>query len=178
MLQNLMPTPPNLLMTSLFGWLVVVNALAFLGFFLDHRRAVTDGGAVAETPLLALATMGGWLGAQLGRLCFRAQPHNRGFRIFLNLSILPVLALAAMIATQDVDWSGLTTKALEMMQPAPVETAAAPVAEPVTPEVTKPAVRNGGKLPSDAKQADTAEKKPDLPKRIGPGSKKEAWQSR
>ena len=183
MLQFITPAAPNLLMTSLFGWLVVANALAFLAFFLDHRRALADDGAMPETPLLVLATMGGWLGAQLGRACFRAQTHERGFRVFLNLSVLPVLALAAMMATQDVDWTGLTTKALNMMRPAPPQTAAV-ATPPVEPEIApaedpKPKVRSAGKLAADPEKADkSVTDKADLPKRIGPSSKKEAWQSR
>ena len=52
MVHILQSGTPNLLLTSLVGWFVVVNLLAFAAFFLDHRRALTDQGAMPETPLL------------------------------------------------------------------------------------------------------------------------------
>lgn len=189
--QFLQPGSPNLLLTSLVGWFAVVNLLAFVGFFLDHRRALADEGSVPEMPLLVLSTVGGWLGAQLGRLLFRAQTRERSFGVFLNISILPMLALAAMMASQDVDWSSLAGKVTEMMTPKteapPAETAAvAPAADIAKPEavkaeapkpiVRKPDAKKPAK-PSVTKAASVTDN-PDLPKRFGPGSKKEAWQSR
>ncbi len=184
MTELLHPGSPNLLLTSLFGWFALVNLLAFAGFFLDHRRALTDEGAVPELPLLVLSTVGGWLGAQLGRLFFRGQTRERSFGVFLNISILPMLAFAAMMASQDVDWSSLAGKTLELMTPKPeappvAATSAAPAParpEAVKAEVPKPVVRK-----PDAKKSTktpSVTDNPDLPKRIGPSSKKEAWQSR
>ncbi len=186
MTELLHPGSPNLLLTSLVGWFALVNLLAFTGFFLDHRRALADEGAVPEMPLLILSTVGGWLGAQLGRLFFRGQTRERSFGVFLNISILPMLALAAMVASQDVDWSGVAGKAIEMMTPkaeappvAPV--VATPAPEPAKPEAVKAEVRKlDAKKPAklSAPKTPSVTDNPDLPKRIGPSSKKEAWQSR
>lgn len=178
MTQILHPGSPNLLLTSLVGWFVVVNLLAFLGFFLDQRRALTDQGAMPVVPLLLLSTLGGWPGAQLGRLCFQNQQRERGFLIFLNVSILPVLAFAAMLGAQDVDWAGLAGKVQQMIAAqtaAPAEEAVA-ATEPANPAVSKPEVTSIAK--TSATKETSVTDKPDLPKRIGPSSKKEAWQSR
>ncbi len=181
MTHFLQPGSPNLLLTSLVGWLVVVNFLAFMGFFLDHRRALADEGAMPEVPLLVLSTVGGWFGAQLGRLCFQGQTRERSFGVFLNMSILPVLALAAMMATQGMDWSVVTDKIAAMITPnpdaPPVETAVAtPAPEPAKPVVTKPEVKSIATKPATKDVSVTDY--PNLPKRIGPSAKKAAWQSR
>jgi hypothetical protein len=146
-----------------------------------------------EMPLLLLSSVGGWLGAQLGQLCFRAQTRERAFRVFLNLSILPVLALAAMMAAQDVDWGSLAAKIPEILaaqtaSPAEEVPAATDAAEPVAtdaavaapavtkPVVTKPVVRDTAK--ASAPKETSVTDNPDLPRRFGPSSKKQAWQSR
>jgi uncharacterized membrane protein YsdA (DUF1294 family) len=191
MTQILHAGTSNLLLTSLVGWLVMVNLLAFMAFFLDHRRALAGEGAMPEMPLLLLSTMGGWVGAQLGRLSFQSQSHERAFGIFLNVSILPMLALAAMMAAQDVDWASMTTKVTDLIaaqtaSPADETAVAGAAPEAVAPVVTKPAVKDTAKKAAVKKAAvkKAAVKdvsltaNPDLPKRIGPGSKKAAWQSR
>lgn len=182
MTELLNPGSHNLLLTSLVGWFVVVNLLAFAGFFLDHRRARAHEGAVPEMPLLVLSAVGGWLGAQFGRLMFRGQTRERAFGVFLNISILPMLALAIMMASFDVDWSSLAGKVIQMMTPK----TAAPAAEPAPapqPDVAKakPAVRKpDAKKPAKASATESASvtDNPNLPKRIGPSSAKQAWQSR
>lgn len=179
MTQLLQPGSSNLLLTSLGGWLVVANLLAFLGFFLDHRRALADERPMPEMPLLVLSSVGGWLGAQLGRMCFQVQSRERSFGIFLNISILPMLALAGMMAAQDMDWSIVAGKITSMMTPqtdAPPADAKAVATDPEKPVVTKPVVTRIAKKPATKDVSVT--NNPDLPKRIGPGSKKGAWQSR
>ena len=174
MIQILHSGTPNLLLTSLVGWCVVVNLLAFAAFFLDHRRALTDQGAMPETPLLLLATMGGWLGAQLGQILFKGQSRERAFRIFLNISILPALALGAMMAAQDVDWNSLIAKIPAMLASQSTALADSTVEAPAAakPVASKPDLKTAASKPVSVTD------NPDLPKRIGPSSKKEAWHSR
>ncbi len=186
MTHLLLSGSPNLLLTSLVGWFVMVNLLAFAAFFLDQRRTLANEGAVPEVPLLVLSSVGGWLGAQLGRLCFQRQSRERSFGVFLNISILPMLALATMMASQDVDWTSLAGKVTEILT---LKTAAPPAQTADVASAPEPAKPHSGKAEAskpDAKKPAkaTAAKpvsvtgNPDLPKRIGPGSSKEAWHAR
>ncbi len=172
MIEALTHGPMNLMVVSLIGWLVFVNVLTFLAFYLDHRRAVSG---YRETPggtLVVLATMGGWLGAQFGRLLFDGANRRGAFVTVLNLSILPMLALTLGLAAMDVDWSAV----MAQIVPQP----AAPVVEPVAVVAPAPrplpAVLNLKKAAAKSMSLTT---NADLPKRIGPKpAKTAAWHSR
>lgn len=169
----LTPGSLSMLTYSLAGWFVLVNALTLTAFLIDKRRAVAGEWGVPDRTLLLLSAIGGWPGAKLSQLWLRPQTDKRGFRILLNLSILPMLMLVGFFAAQDVDWAGLTdqatAKAMALLGQTPQTTSA-----PTAP--AKPTMLVMGKT-SAAKVAasDSA-----LPQLISPGTAKSAgaWHSR
>ncbi len=174
MMHAVTPGPLNVLLASLAGWFLVVNALTFIAFYLDQRRALAGHGQMPGGTLVLLSTVGGWLGAQFGRKLFPGSNRRRAFATLLNLSVIPVLAIGGGLVAMDADWPGLIVQAKAQFMPAaadPVEAAAtvpdAP-AKPIVLDMKTPAVR-----PASVTQA------ADLPKRIGPNSAKTAaWHSR
>lgn len=164
--------PPGslaLLVVSLAGWFLLVNSLTFTAFYVDKRRAVAGEWRVPERTLLLLATIGGWPAAKAAQLTLRHKTRKQPFRALLNLSILPLAGLIGMFAAQDVNWQAVTDR---FTLPAAAESAG-PVATPATP--AKPTVINLTKSATPTQSAITAN--PDLPKRIGPGTSKGAWQA-
>ena len=173
MMSTLLTGPLAALTLSLAAWFVLVNAMTLTAFYIDKRRTVAGEWGVPDRTLLMLSAIGGWPGAKLSQLWLRPQTDKRGFRILLNLSILPMLMLVGFFAAQDVDWAGLTdqatAKAMALLGQTPQTTSA-----PTAP--AKPTMLVMGKT-SAAKVAasDSA-----LPQLISPGTAKSAgaWHSR
>lgn len=59
--------------------LAAVNVIAFAAFGIDKARAAAGGRRTAETTLLALAALGGTLGAYAGRRAFRHKTRKQPF---------------------------------------------------------------------------------------------------
>ena len=78
-------------------WLVVINAVAFLTFAADKRRAVARMQRVPEARLLQLTALGGGLGALAAQQAFRhktrKQPFQNRFRLILGLQAALMLFL-------------------------------------------------------------------------------------
>lgn len=66
--------------------LAVANAIAFLGFLLDKRRAQDGGWRVAERTRLSLALIGG-LGAWMGQHILRHKTRKEPFRTLMGVAL-------------------------------------------------------------------------------------------
>ena len=71
-------------------------------FASDKRRAVAGEWRVAESTLLALAALGGWPAAKLAQHRLRHKTRKQPFRTCLNLSVLPMIAVLAVLASNPV----------------------------------------------------------------------------
>ena len=69
------------------AWLVLVNALAFVVFGLDKRRARHDRQRLSESFLLNVAFFGGSVGAKLGQRHYRHKTRKQPFARQLNVII-------------------------------------------------------------------------------------------
>ena len=165
--------PLAVLITSIAAWFLLVNVLTFAAFRLDKQRALAGEWRVPENTLLMLATLGGWPAAKIAQRAFRHKTRKQSFGIFLNLSILPMLALAGYGIAQEMDLSGLAAQAMASVAPASAADGATPDEAASAP---KPTMHKMGQ--NAAPQGTSAAAKPDLPKRIGPVGKTSAWQSR
>jgi uncharacterized membrane protein YsdA (DUF1294 family) len=84
---------------ALAAYLLLVNLTAFMAFASDKGRARRGDRRIAEHTLLALAAVGGGLGAALGQRLLRhktrKEPFRSRLRLILALQGLTVLLLAA-----------------------------------------------------------------------------------
>lgn len=89
-------------------YLLAVNLLAVLAFAHDKRAAVTGGWRVSEDRLLAIAFLGGSIGAKLAQILLRHKIRKEPFRQQLNgILAVQVVAMAAIWAIQHVQASFL-----------------------------------------------------------------------
>lgn len=83
--------------TAAAVYLVLANALAFWAFRHDKRAAVAGARRIPEDRLLALAFLGGSLGAKLAQRLLRHKIRTEPFRQQLNgIIAVQLLALAAL----------------------------------------------------------------------------------
>jgi len=76
-------------------YLAAINAMAFLAFASDKRRAVAGDRRTPEQTLLGLAAIGGSLGAIAGQQLFRHKTRKEPFRTILwSIPVLQAAALA------------------------------------------------------------------------------------
>ncbi|WP_212591580.1 DUF1294 domain-containing protein [Antarctobacter heliothermus] len=99
------------LILTCVGLAVLVNALAFVLFGLDKRRARRGVWRVPERNLLILAALGGSVGAKLGQRVFRHKTSKQPFAGTLNaICLMQAVAVVAMVIPASRQWilSGLT----------------------------------------------------------------------
>ena len=83
---------------AILGVAVIVNAVTFLAFGLDKVRAESGQRRVREADLLALALVGGSLGAYAGRALFRHKTRKQPFSNNLHtIAFVHVLGLGGAI---------------------------------------------------------------------------------
>ena len=88
-----------LTLENILIYLVVINLLTFIAYFLDKRSSMRGGWRKSEASLLFLVLIGGTLGAILGRKLFRHKTKKGSFRskffvvVLLQIIILIVLFL-------------------------------------------------------------------------------------
>jgi len=74
-------------------YLIVVNVLAFLLYGIDKRRALRHQWRIPESTLLALAAIGGSVGAWLAMRLFHHKTRHNKFRYGVPLLFLAQVAL-------------------------------------------------------------------------------------
>ena len=78
---------------ALWGYLVLMNLIAFALYGIDKRRAKQGAWRISEYTLLLVALLGGSLGALLGMRYFRHKTRHRKFRYGVPLILLLQLGL-------------------------------------------------------------------------------------
>lgn len=78
---------------ALWGYLILMNLIAFALYGIDKRRAKQGAWRISEYTLLLVALLGGSLGALLGMRYFRHKTRHRKFRYGIPLILLLQLGL-------------------------------------------------------------------------------------
>lgn len=73
---------------ALWGYLILMNLIAFALYGIDKRRAKQGAWRISEYTLLLVALLGGSLGALLGMRYFRHKTRHRKFRYGVPLILL------------------------------------------------------------------------------------------
>ncbi|WP_233499331.1 DUF1294 domain-containing protein [Pararhodobacter sp. CCB-MM2] len=80
-------------------YLVVLNVVAYVAFARDKAYAVAGTRRIPEDRLLALAFLGGSIGAKLGQMILRHKIRKEPFKQQLNgIIAVQIVALAAVFA--------------------------------------------------------------------------------
>jgi uncharacterized membrane protein YsdA (DUF1294 family) len=81
------------------AYLVAINAGAYWLFAVDKRAAIAGQRRISEDRLLAVAFLGGSIGAKLGQITLRHKIRKEPFRQQLNgILSVQILAMAAVFA--------------------------------------------------------------------------------
>ena len=78
---------------ALWGYLILMNLIAFALYGIDKRRAKQGAWRISEYTLLLVDLLGGSLGALLGMRYFRHKTRHRKFRYGVPLILLLQLGL-------------------------------------------------------------------------------------
>lgn len=74
-------------------YLLVINVITFLLFFIDKVKAKNNGWRISERALLFSAILGGSIGALAGMYCFRHKTRHSLFRLGIpGILILQIVA--------------------------------------------------------------------------------------
>lgn len=80
-------------------YLSIVNIAAYVAFAKDKRAAIAGTRRISEDRLLALAFLGGSIGAKIGQMALRHKIRKEPFRQQLNgILAVQIVALAAFFA--------------------------------------------------------------------------------
>lgn len=80
-------------------YLVAINLAAFWLFWVDKRAAIAGARRIPEDRLLAVAFLGGSIGAKIGQMALRHKIRKEPFRQQLNgILAVQILAMAAAYA--------------------------------------------------------------------------------
>lgn len=81
------------LQTVIYGYLIVINIVAFAIYGLDKKRAIHDEWRIPEAALLTLAAVGGSVGALFGMQTFRHKTRKPKFAYGVPAMLLVHLGL-------------------------------------------------------------------------------------
>ncbi|MBX3057348.1 MAG: DUF1294 domain-containing protein [Anaerolineae bacterium] len=84
------------MLTALFAWLISITVVTFLTYGYDKLIAGSARLRVPENALLALAFVGGTVGALGGMALFRHKTSKRSFQLKLVIVLLVQAALLAL----------------------------------------------------------------------------------
>lgn len=82
-----------MLFTIVFGYLAIINIVAFVVYGIDKYKAKHQKWRIPEATLLSLAILGGAIGALLGMLIFRHKTKHLRFQIVVPLFVLIWVAI-------------------------------------------------------------------------------------
>lgn len=86
------------ILLAAYFYFVVVNAGAFFAIAWDKRQARRGGKRLAEAKLVALAAIGGWLGAKMGQKILRHKLRRGNVAFALNIAPVGHMAFAVLAA--------------------------------------------------------------------------------
>jgi uncharacterized membrane protein YsdA (DUF1294 family) len=84
-------------MIYLFIYLVCVNVITLIMFYMDKKSAVKNGYRMPERTLISLAAVGGSIGEIIGMYAFRHKTNKKKFKIGLPVILMLQIALAVII---------------------------------------------------------------------------------
>lgn len=93
----------NVLLT-LLAYLLGINLAAFLAYGWDKRKARRHQWRIPEHTLLALAFLGGALGAALGMRVFHHKTRKNKFRIGVPAALALWLVLLSLLGVRIMLW--------------------------------------------------------------------------
>lgn len=76
------------------GYLITINALAFLLMLIDKQKARKRKWRISEATLLWSAALGGSVGALAGMYCFRHKTRHKKFTVGVPLILVAQVLLA------------------------------------------------------------------------------------
>ena len=82
----------------LIGYLLIINAAAFLLMLLDKRKAIKSKWRIPEATLMWSAALGGSVGALAGMYLFRHKTKHLKFTIGIPVILALQIVLAVCIA--------------------------------------------------------------------------------
>ena len=77
----------------IYGYLIVINLVAFAVYGLDKKRAIAEEWRIPEATLLSLAAAGGSVGALFGMQTFHHKTRKPKFKYGVPLLLATHLAL-------------------------------------------------------------------------------------
>lgn len=85
-------------MKYLLSYLIIVNVIAFIFYFVDKKKAEKGKWRIKESTLLALSFIGGGVGSFIGMKLFRHKTQKLKFKIGVPvLFIISILMIYVLI---------------------------------------------------------------------------------
>ena len=84
-------------MVFLFLVFLILNTIAFVLVFVDHKSAYLGRQRVSEMVLLNIALLGGWLGCLTGTAAFRHKTRKQPFVTYLAFATAANIWLSAIV---------------------------------------------------------------------------------
>ncbi len=101
------------MLLEIAAYFIAINAIAFLLFAADKRRARNGAWRISESTLLTTAAIGGSIGALVASSVLRHKTRKEPFRTRLRLIVvLQALALIALLVPQVRDFAGQLVSSL------------------------------------------------------------------
>ena len=85
---------------NLIIYLIIINIIAFLGMFIDKKKAEKDKWRIKESTLLILALAGGSIGAIAGMYVFHHKTQKP--RFYIGIPIIIVLHILLIIGIKSI----------------------------------------------------------------------------
>lgn len=90
-----------MLIRLIIFYMIMINVISFILYGIDKRRAVKNQWRISESNLLAVAFIGGSLGALLGIFIFHHKTRHFKFKILIPLFLIIHCYLIYMIIIHD-----------------------------------------------------------------------------
>lgn len=85
------------LVNVLVIYYLLMNVVTFAAYGIDKRKAVKNQWRIPEATLLALAFLGGFIGAPLGMLAFHHKTKKFKFRLLIPVAVILHIILIIFI---------------------------------------------------------------------------------
>lgn len=84
----------------LFIYLIAINVISFIAFYIDKQKAVSNGFRIAESILIMLSAIGGFIGSVIAIYTIRHK--NRKVQFLFKLYLVLVVELLIVIYKLDL----------------------------------------------------------------------------